>query len=270
VSVCVQALPSEQVVPLAASVAGEQVPVLGLHVPGTLHVPAGQVIGAPGAQAPAWQLSPTVQGLLSVQLVPLVAAAHAPVAVEQTVQPPHAAPLFCQVPVASQVCGCMPLHCFAPGVQTPVQAPPAQTYWQAAPVFCQAPFASQVCGCRLLHCLAVGVQTPAQVPVAFAQTYGQAVPVFCQAPFASQVCGCRALHCFALGVHAVQVPPLQTLGQAAPVFCQAPFASQVCGCSALHFFAPGVHVPLQAPAAQTYVQTVPLSCQVPLASHVCG
>jgi hypothetical protein len=32
-------------------------------------------------------------------------------------------PLFAQVPVASQVCGCSVLHRLAVGEQTPVQAP---------------------------------------------------------------------------------------------------------------------------------------------------
>jgi hypothetical protein len=45
--------------------------------------------------------------------------------------PEHAPPLhtfmqavpFCQTPIESQVCGTRPLHCFAPGEQTPVHAP---------------------------------------------------------------------------------------------------------------------------------------------------
>ena len=39
----------------------------------------------------------------------------------------HAAP-SCQVPVASQVCGVRPLHCFVEGVHWPVQAPARQTW----------------------------------------------------------------------------------------------------------------------------------------------
>ena len=38
----------------------------------------------------------------------------------------QAVPAFCQVPVASHVCGWRPLHCFDPGVQAPVQAPALQ------------------------------------------------------------------------------------------------------------------------------------------------
>ena len=93
-SVCVQASPSEHVVPSVAFVAVEQTPVVVLHVPATLHVPAVQVVVGPGAQAPLWQVSPTVQALLSVHVVPFVAAAHAPVAVTHTEQVPHAVPLF--------------------------------------------------------------------------------------------------------------------------------------------------------------------------------
>jgi hypothetical protein len=53
-----------------------------------------------------------------------------------------------QVPVASQTCGCKPLHCFAPGVQFPVHVPlvELQTNWQAEPMLFQAPVASQTCG----------------------------------------------------------------------------------------------------------------------------
>ena len=93
-SVCVQASPSEHVVPSVAFVAVEQTPVVVLHVPATLHVPAVQVVVGPGAQAPLWQVSPTVQALLSVHVVPFVAAAHAPVAVTHTEQVPQAVPLF--------------------------------------------------------------------------------------------------------------------------------------------------------------------------------
>ncbi len=123
VSVCVQALPSLQAVPLAALVADEQVPVDGLHVPATLQVPAVQVTGLEPTQAPPWQVSVCVQALPSLQAVPLVTATHVAVEAEQVVQDPHAEPVFCQVPVASQVCGCAPLQVFAPGVQLPVQVP---------------------------------------------------------------------------------------------------------------------------------------------------
>ena len=48
------------------------------------------------------------------------------VAVDGAQTNPHAVPVFCQVPVVSQVCGWRPLHCFVPGVQAPVHAPPEQ------------------------------------------------------------------------------------------------------------------------------------------------
>jgi len=72
--------------------------------------------------------------------------------------------VFCHVPVASQVCGRSPLHCFVVGEQTPVQAPALQTFAQAVPLFCQVPVASQVCGCSPLHCFIPGVQAPEQAP----------------------------------------------------------------------------------------------------------
>ena len=75
--------------------------MLGLHVPATLQVAPGQVIAGPGLHAPLWQVSPTVQALLSVQVVPFAAGMHVPVAIAHTEQVPQTAPLFCHVPVAS-------------------------------------------------------------------------------------------------------------------------------------------------------------------------
>jgi hypothetical protein len=123
VSVCVQALPSLQIVPLVALVGVGQAPVAGLHVPATLQVGAVQVIVGPGTHAPDWQASPTVQELLSLQVVPLVEATQAPVVIEQTLQVPHAAPAFCQAPFASQLCGWLRLQVLEPGTQDPVHVP---------------------------------------------------------------------------------------------------------------------------------------------------
>ena len=148
VSVCVQALPSSQLVPLVALVGVEQVPVEGLQVPATLHAVAVQLTGFAPTQAPLWQVSVWVQALPSLQTVPFATARQVAVAAEQAVHAPHAEPAFCQVPFASHVCGCVPLQAFAPGVQLPVQLPLAavQTYGQAVPLLCQVPAASQVCG----------------------------------------------------------------------------------------------------------------------------
>jgi hypothetical protein len=168
-SVCVQPFPSEHVMPSVAFVAAEQTPVDGLHVPATLHVPAVQVIAGPGVQPPLWQVSPTVHALLSVQVVPFVAAAQAPVAITHTEQVPQAVPLFCHVPVASHFCGCRPLHFTESGTQLPVQAPAAHTYGHAVPMFCQVPVASHFCGCRSLHFSASGTQVPAHAPVVLLQ-----------------------------------------------------------------------------------------------------
>jgi hypothetical protein len=68
-----------------------------------------------------------------------------------------------QLPVPSQVCGVWPLHCFAPGLHVPEQAPPMQTFVHAVPL-CQTPLALHVCGVVPLHCLAPGEQTPVQAP----------------------------------------------------------------------------------------------------------
>jgi len=78
-----------------------------------------QSICAP-VHTPAWQESSMVQALPSSHGVP-VAGAHVPVAAEHVAHPEHAFPVFCQVPLASQVCGWEPLHRFCPFVHSPVQ-----------------------------------------------------------------------------------------------------------------------------------------------------
>ena len=133
---------------------------------------AEHCIVGPGTQLPDWQLSPTVHMFPSLQVVLFATATQAPVAIEQLLQVPQAAPLFCQAPLASHCWGWLLLQVFPPGVQTPVQVPlaAAQTYGHGTPLFCQVPVASQVCGCRVLQRAAPGVQVPVQVPVAAAQT----------------------------------------------------------------------------------------------------
>src|SRR5437867_3398627 len=83
VSVCVQALPSLQAVPLVLFVGAEHMPVAGLQVPGSWHWSAVQTTGLAPTQLPFWQVSVCVQALPSLQAVPLVlvvGAEHMPVA----------------------------------------------------------------------------------------------------------------------------------------------------------------------------------------------
>jgi hypothetical protein len=75
----------------------------------------------------------------------------------------HAAPAFCQVPVASQICGCGPLHWRAPGVQTPAHTPTLQMNGHAAPAFCHVSVTSQICGCKPSHWCAPGVLAAVRV-----------------------------------------------------------------------------------------------------------
>ena len=66
----VQALLSEQVAPFGAA-GFEQVPSVGLQTPAMWHWSvAAQVVVEPPVQTPAWQLSPVVQALPSLQVVP--------------------------------------------------------------------------------------------------------------------------------------------------------------------------------------------------------
>ena len=141
-------MPSLQMVPLVVFVGVEQIPVDVLQVPATLQVVAVQTTGFDPVQVPPWQVSVCVHMLPSLQVVPFATGTQVAVVAAQVMHVPHGEPEFCQVPLASQVCGCAPLQVLAPGVQLPVQAPLAavHTYGQAVPVFCHAPLASQVCG----------------------------------------------------------------------------------------------------------------------------
>ncbi|MGB8298838.1 MAG: hypothetical protein WCG85_25705 [Polyangia bacterium] len=121
------------------------------HVPTAWHVAAAHFTGVP-VHTPALQESYSVQALPSSQVVPLFAGfvqspvvvshwpalwhwseaeqvpgacAQVPVADEQMAHPEQALPVLCHTPLASQVCGWEPLHCFASGVQAPEHAPVA-------------------------------------------------------------------------------------------------------------------------------------------------
>jgi len=78
------------------------------------------------------------------------------------------------------------MHCLAPDVQTPVQAPALHAIGQAEPLFAHAPAALHICGwLPVEHCFALGVQVPVQFPAPL-QTYAQAAPL-AQLPVGSQV-----------------------------------------------------------------------------------
>jgi len=88
-SVGVQASPSLQVVPLGALVPPTQVPVLGLQVPGVWQTSGAlQRIGVPMVQMPSVQMSPWVQALPSLQVVPLAAGGFEQAPVAWSVQIP--------------------------------------------------------------------------------------------------------------------------------------------------------------------------------------
>src|SRR2546427_628945 len=82
-SICVQASPSLQAVPLVLFVGAEHAPVAGLQVPGSWHWSVVQTTGLAPMQLPFWQVSVCVQASPSLQAVPLVlfvGAQHTPAA----------------------------------------------------------------------------------------------------------------------------------------------------------------------------------------------
>jgi len=145
----------------------------------------------------------------------------------------QAAPLFCQVPVPSHVWGCRPLHCTAPGVQTPEQLPAEQTYSHEVglphcPLELQVSTESPIPPSPMRHCPEPGVHTPVHEPLT--HTYWQAEGPL-HVPRIEQVSTPLPEHCVAPGVQKpAHDPLLHTNGHALPVLCQLPVTSHVCGC----------------------------------------
>ena len=111
-----QLLPSLQAVPLASGTF-EHEPLVGSQTPAPWHeLPAAQVFGTPPAQTPAWQVSPVVQKLLSLQVVPLATTGlvQLPLVGSQT-------PAVWQASVAAQVFGLPPTQAPAWQESTVVQ-----------------------------------------------------------------------------------------------------------------------------------------------------
>ena len=144
----------------------------------------GHVIGSDPTHVPFSQVSVRVQGLPSLQGVPVVGW-QAPL--PHVKQPLHALPLGTKDPPV-HVSGCWPAHVDVPGTQEPVHVPLVQTKGHGDPVATSVPLALHVSGCKPLHALVVGTQEPVHVPSL--QTKGHAAPVATSVPFALHVSGC--------------------------------------------------------------------------------
>jgi hypothetical protein len=152
--------------------------------------------------------------------------------------------VFCQLPPPSQVCGCCPLHCLAPGVHA-VQLPAVQTSGHADP-FCQAPLESQVCGTSPLHCLVPGVQTPVQAPLTHAWLVH--VTGALHVPLELQVWTPLPEHCVVPGTQTpVQEPLTHADATHAVVEPHWPLELHVCVLFPEQRVAPGAHTPVHAP-----------------------
>jgi len=119
----------------------------------------------------------------------------------------HALPLFCQAPLASQVCGCWPLHWVCPSAHDPWQAPFTHVWFAHAAAFCQLPAALHVCGWLPLHWMAPGLHEPVHTPPTHAElVHITAAPQ--ASPAASHVCTPLPEHCVAPGRHTAAEVPL--------------------------------------------------------------
>jgi hypothetical protein len=184
----------------------------------------------------------------------------------------HVGPLFCQVPLAPQVCGCWPLHCVWPGPQLPEHIPLTHVELVQVVELPQVPVAVHVWTPLpdVEHWVAPGVHEPWHAPATHAWlTQATVAP---QLPVASQACTPLPAHLVAPGVHEpVQTPPLAQAwlvhGVAAP---QLPVASQVC-VAALpeHCVVPGAHEPWHAPPAHAWFVQAAATPQAPVASQAC-
>ena len=111
---------------------------------------------------------------------------------EHTPAPEHTngqgVPVFVQLPVASQTCGCKPTHCFEVGTHA-AQAPFTQATLHVLEL-AQLPVVSHVCTWLVMPVVGLqrfvpGGQTPVHCP-APVHTFGQACPLT-HAPVVSQV-----------------------------------------------------------------------------------
>jgi hypothetical protein len=101
--------------------AWQLVPVVVSQSP-PLHAPEGQDVAVP--QSPLAAQTCHVVGLAHC-VIPGLHATQTPPR-HAGLSPEQAAPPLCSVPVASQTCGCEPLHCLCAGLHSPVHAPETQ------------------------------------------------------------------------------------------------------------------------------------------------
>ena len=174
----------------------------------------------------------------------------------------------------SHVCGCSPLHCTAPGVHEPTQAPDTHAWPVQALAEPHCPDALHDCTPLLEHWVVPGTQAPMQAPAT--QAWLVQATGLPQAPVGPQVSTLLPTHWVAPGTQAAQ-PPFRQIGvEEEQVTCvphwppalhvstspeppSIPVAEQrVC---------PGLQVPAQAPAMHTYEHGEALP-HVPPAEHV--
>ena len=156
----------------------------------------------------------------------------------------HDEPLFCQVPLPSQVCGCWPVQRVAPGVQVPMHAPDTHAWLTQVPGELQVPVPEHVSTPLLTHCTAPGVHDPVHAPETHA--WLRQVVGLLQVPPFEQVSTPLLAHCWAAGEHATHAPLRHTSVEPlhAVAVPQLPVASQVFTSDpSAHWVAPGVQTP---------------------------
>jgi hypothetical protein len=118
-----------------------------VHVPELLHVSGPLLLVQPTL--------PTVQTPVHTPLTHVV------------FESAHEAPLFCQLPLPLQFCGCWPLHCFWPATQLPEHTPPTHVELLQVTELPHVPAEVHVCTPlpEEEHCVAPGVHTPWQAPL---------------------------------------------------------------------------------------------------------
>jgi hypothetical protein len=222
-SLCVHALPSLQVVPLAAT-GFEHAPVLGLHVPAVWHASlAAHVTGLDPVHTPAWHVSVFVHALPSLHDVPFAATGF-----EQAPLVGSHVPATWHASLAAHTTGL-----------APVQTPP----WHVSLVVHALPS---------LHAVPLAAVGLEHVPVP-----GSQVPATWHASLAVHVTGFDPVHVpfwqLSLCVHAL--PSLQAVPFVAMGFEHAPLVGS--HVPAVWHASLAVHVtgfdPVHTPAWQVYV-----------------
>jgi hypothetical protein len=177
---------------------------------------------------------------------------------------------FCQVPVALQVSGTLPLQFTCPGAHTPLQRPITQVWFTHALGVLHWPIVVHVCDAFPMHCVCEGPHTPPHALPTHVWFAAHAVDVP-QLPMALHVCMApRPTHCVLPGMHDPMHTPFTHA--ALPQFViapQLPLASHDWTALPWQRVSDGPHTPMQLPLMHVIMLQAMRGPQLPFEPQVC-